>query len=293
MTPICVLRSGGEFTPAHVQWLARQVPGLTCLSDVEVPGVATLPLYYDWPGWWAKMELFRPDMRGDLLYLDLDTVVLGDLSVLDVGATTVLRDFTRPHLMGSGLMYLVEMDRPLVWAKFVQDPGKHIAECVTQERWGDQGFLQGVLVAQRWQDALPGRVVSYKEHCISRVPSGARVVCFHGKPRPWEVKKAWIPPIDDTGDSIYNSGTLLTEHVKERHMDEETPAMPKYFKDATGYCYVATEHLAKVTGMTPWDGAVDANGFAVDTPPVEEAKPVHRAARRPAPADVTPDVPTE
>lgn len=272
MTPICVLRSGGDFTPAHVQWLARQVPGLVCLSDVEVPGVKTLPLYYGWPGWFSKMELFRPDLRGDLLYLDLDTVVLGDLSEFDVGATTVLRDFVQPGRIGSGFMYLVEMDRPLVWDAWVKDPDRHMRECVTQERWGDQGFLQGVLVARRWQDVLPGRVVSYKVHCRSGVPAGAKVVCFHGHPRPWNVTESWVPTtraVDAQAPSEYNSGRPLSKDI-----DVSNSNLPKYFKDASGYCYVASELLAKKPGLTPWDGAVDARGYATEAVEEPKRKPV-------------------
>ena len=58
MIPVTVLRSGGEYGPRHVQWLARQIPGLVCLSDRKVEGVETIPLRHDWPGWWAKMEMF-------------------------------------------------------------------------------------------------------------------------------------------------------------------------------------------------------------------------------------------
>lgn len=279
MTPICVLRSGGEFTPAHVQWLAAQVPGLVCLSDVEVPGVPVIPLRYGWPGWWSKLELFRPGIEGDLLYLDLDTVVLGDLSEFDVGTTTVLRDFYAPDRMGSGLMYLTEMDRPQVWASFTQDPERHMRECVTQERWGDQGFLQGVLVAQRWQDVLPGRVVSYKAHCAGGVPSGAKVVCFHGKPRPWEIAAGWVPntkPMDAQALSHYNNGKLLMSEIPMSNAE-----LPKYFKDAHGFTYVATPLLAQDPTMSPWNGAVDANGFAVDTPEPAQEQP-RRARQRPA-----------
>jgi hypothetical protein len=52
--------------------------------------------------------------------------------------------------------------------------------------------------AARWQDVLPGQVVSYKIHVQldpkkgkhignGLVPAGTRVVCFHGQPRPWAV----------------------------------------------------------------------------------------------------------
>src|SRR5690606_16907466 len=90
MTPVCVLRSGGGFGPEHVQWLARHGPGLVGLPYVPVPGVGTIALQHDWPGWWAKMEAYGPTIDGDILLIDLDTVVL---RLPETPAeTTVLRD---------------------------------------------------------------------------------------------------------------------------------------------------------------------------------------------------------
>jgi len=54
---------------------------------------------------------------------------------------------------------------------------------------GDQGFLadHGLAGAQRWQSVVPGQICSYKVHDLARrgMPDNARVVCFHGQPRPW------------------------------------------------------------------------------------------------------------
>lgn len=41
--------------------------------------------------------------------------------------------------------------------------------------------------------------------------------------------------------------------------------LPAFFKDQTGFCYTATHLLAKVPGLEPWDGEVDAFGFATET----------------------------
>lgn len=199
---VCVLRSGGDFRPEHVQRLARQIPGLVCLSDATVEGVPCIPLAYKWPGWWSKMELFRPDLSGDLLYFDLDTVIVGDLSELaSLGRTTLLSDFYYPERPASGLMYLAESDRAKVWAAWIADPKEAMRKCM---RHGDQQFIGEVLHdAQRFQDVLPGRVVSYKVHVAKglnkrsigngNVPAGASVVCFHGRPRPWHLKAEWVP----------------------------------------------------------------------------------------------------
>lgn len=194
-TNICVLKSGGEFTAEHVQRLAGQVAGLVCLSDVEVPGVKTIPMLHNWPKWFSKFELFRPDIKGDLLYFDLDTVVVGDISELRAAnQTTMLSDFYRPHLPASGLMYLKEHDRQKVWDYWIKAPAKHMARAITRECWGDQGILREVLGDEvaRWEEQAPGAAVSYKVHCKNGLPSGAKVVCFHGNPRPWDVKHSWM-----------------------------------------------------------------------------------------------------
>jgi hypothetical protein len=188
----CVLRSGGDFRPEHVQWLARQVPGLVCLSDVDVPGVPTLPLKTDWPGWWAKMEMFGPSLDGDVLMIDLDTVVR-TLPAMP-SSTTVLRDFTDQAIIGSGLMFVTAADRARVWQAFTANPVKAMASCQHWPRLGDQGFLMDHLAdAARWQDVA--KVYSYKMHCRGGLPSDADIVCFHGKPRPWNVSAPWIPPL--------------------------------------------------------------------------------------------------
>lgn len=209
----CVLRSGGDFRAEHVQWLAKQVPGLVCLSDVDVPGVKTIPLRTDWPKWWAKLEMFGPSLDGDVLMIDLDTVVL-DLPAMP-DRTTVLRDFYRHELIGSGLMFVTAEDRARVWEAFNRDPARIMASCRKWPRWGDQGFLMDHLAgAQRWQDVAG--VYSYKAHCQGGLPGGAQVVCFHGKPRPWEVEAPWIPRMEPVGMVRNTVGDLVLKHKGQR-----------------------------------------------------------------------------
>lgn len=193
---LCVLKSGGDYGPRHVQWLASQVPGLQCLSDIQVEGVPTIPLRYEWPGWFAKLELFRPDIEGDILYFDLDTVVTGPIDDFDnQDHSMMLTDFYYPARPGSGLMYIKQHDKAAVWDEWITSPEDHMARCNTKEHWGDQGFLRDTMPHKRWQDALAGQVVSYKAHCRNGLPKGANVVCFHGQPRPWQVKANWIPTL--------------------------------------------------------------------------------------------------
>lgn len=190
-----VLRSGGEYTPTHVERLEAQIVtwapslDLICLTDyAEASWLGNdIQLTRGYPGWWSKMELFRPDIEGDILYFDLDTTIVGPLDEFDRGVVTLLRDFYRPGRLGSGLMFLPESARRAVWDKWIEKPEYYIANT----RRGDQGFLETVWLdsALRWQDVLPGKVVSYKVDVrpAGASPPGASVVCFHGKPRPWAV----------------------------------------------------------------------------------------------------------
>lgn len=200
-TIACVLRSGGDFTPEHVRLLKRgafqhfNIPGcylnFICLTDMPVhdASVRVIPLSCGWPGWWSKMELFRRDIEGDLLYFDLDTVILGDLTRLaSVNQLTLLRDFYRPKGLGSGMMYLPAKERAEAWQAWIANPAQHM-----RMRGGDQRFLETLWLerAARWQDLCPGEVLSYKADVRKHgnvIPAGARVLCFHGTPRPWNVQ---------------------------------------------------------------------------------------------------------
>ena len=91
-------------------------------------------------------------------------------------------------------MFLPEADRAEVWEQFSKNPRAAMMEF---SRGGDQRVLEHHYLAraQRWQDVLPGQVVSYKAHCCQNVlgkgpvyrstPEGTRIIAFHGTPRPW------------------------------------------------------------------------------------------------------------
>jgi hypothetical protein len=160
---------------------------------VGYEGVREIPLAHGWPGWWSKLELFRPDLEerlGDILFFDLDTRIVGDLSdVAAVRELTVLSDFYRNERMGSGLMYLPAHRRPEVWEEWMKNPQGHMRKFRgDQEFLGPFGWQDS---AKRWQQTLPGQVISYKVHVKGKgaLPEGARVLCFHGKPRPWQLSE--------------------------------------------------------------------------------------------------------
>lgn len=206
-TVVCVLRSGGEYTAEHVhalyvgiktQWPNKEplrFVVLTDLDDVYSPGFEVRPLRESWKGWWAKMEMFSAehDDLGDILYVDLDTIIVGSLGqLIAVNQLTLLQDFYHPEKVSAGLMYLPKYDRPAVWAGWLEEKD------VMQRLNGDSDYLDIIwrTKALRWQTVFPEQVLSYKVHIRQRkgltIPPNARVICFHGRPRPWTTP-LWEP----------------------------------------------------------------------------------------------------
>ena len=176
MNIVCV-RRGDKYPSEYVTMLRGMVGEIHCLDD-EV-------LQSDWPGWWAKMELFAPWNRHlrPCLYLDLDTYVLeeiDDLLEYEFEDFWMLRNFNIPERGGSGVMLIPE-DVEHIWRKWIVDPETHMKR---HEKRGDQGFLEQ-FPFKRLQDRFDG-IGSYKRNKLQDDPKGFRVVCFHGKPKPHE-----------------------------------------------------------------------------------------------------------
>lgn len=210
VTIICVYKSGGVYTSGDVSDLMLGVrlnvtePYRTvCITDVpdELEGCdvdEVLLMNHNWPKWWGKMELFRPNLvpvGSRMFFVDLDTIIWGNIDELLKydGQFCMLRDFYKPHEPASGLMAWKAGLLDHLYNIFMPNSEHHMQ----QHRGfkggiGDQGFIKHHLQIRtdRWQDLFPGQVVSYKVDCrkTGRVPEGARVVCFHGKPKPKEVQ---------------------------------------------------------------------------------------------------------
>lgn len=187
-----VLRSGPEYKPEHVYRLAENIrefhPGaeIVCLSDqlVSHPHVTRIPLVHYWPGWWSKIELFRPGLfEGPTLYLDLDTVIVDKIDV-DCTAFTMLQDVYKRSSYGSGAMAWTHPPTHL-YETFKARHRYFISAYNVTKRWGDQAFIRDYL--DDTPRTFDNQFRSYKVHCQSKIPQGTSVVYFHGRPRPWEV----------------------------------------------------------------------------------------------------------
>lgn len=198
-----VYRSGSEYTTGHVDRLARQVEETTPGASFRVLSNTPydLPMRHDWPRWWGKLELFRGGLwDGPVVYLDLDTDVIGDLSALSRDSFTMLSDFLKPHNPASGVMAWSGDGPTEVYDAAAAAP-KAMDGYRSGSKWGDQGWIRDhvAMPPARFPDEL---CVSFKVHCRmqNRVPDGAVVVCYHGKPRPWHTEPGWVRQIQAARD---------------------------------------------------------------------------------------------
>ncbi|MEN3751897.1 hypothetical protein ABC733_01770 [Mangrovibacter sp. SLW1] len=128
MKIVTVLRSGGEYNEQHVYWLYKQLPAeyeKICLTDITIPDIQTVKLTTNYPGWWSKIEMFDPEkIQDDIFYLDLDVVVLGDISqILAHGKLTMLDDFFFPEKThNSAIMRIPHQEKHKVWDAFNRYP---------------------------------------------------------------------------------------------------------------------------------------------------------------------------
>jgi hypothetical protein len=191
VTVACVLRSGGDFAPQHVYALQKQARRFiggrfVCLSDVKLD-CETIPLETNWPGWWAKLELFKIPFDDTVLYFDLDMVLRRRLD--DVA--------TYPHRFTIGRNWKGGYNSAfMAWngdysRLYTEFSPSLIRQYRTPERWGDQGYIEDRVEAEDAWSLFPG-FVSYKKHCRPKIPDEARVICFHGRPRPWACGVKWI-----------------------------------------------------------------------------------------------------
>ena len=195
LTVAMVLRSGGGvFTPLWVERLVRQVrkhlnpDHIVCLSDLELfPSMDPLrvsSLRHDWPGWFAKLELFRPGLfSGATIYFDLDTAIVGPIprlgeTIVHENRLLLLDDFFRPNLAATGVMaWMPSPQTERIYHDFVHNPR-------IRSGWSNgDGSLIGAYEHSRLQHVFPGVFGSLKAHRLDRGPIGFKVICQHGRPK--------------------------------------------------------------------------------------------------------------
>lgn len=162
-----------------------------CLNDVMErrfvkDGIEWWPFKHDWPGHFAKVEMWRPDLEelGRILYLDTSCVITGDMSPLLAyqGDFCVVRDFYWHTPCQSVVSFTPGAGRAY-YETFCQKTQMLITlgDSKAVPNFFDQ-VLMNVVPRGGPIDYWPeGVVVSYK---INGPQQQASVVKFHGKPKP-------------------------------------------------------------------------------------------------------------
>lgn len=183
------------------------------------PGVEVMPVpefgvpEREWTkrGCWPKVALFKEGVFADdevVLYLDLDVLVVGALDVFpklleNDSAFYTLREWNpalvrllplamRPDRGSQGSVYVWRAgEQRHVFADFTSR-----VEEVRATYWSDRFYLPKIAKNPRY---LPyDWCLSFKNHCLApwplnivqpdaRLPPGARIIAFHGRPRPMDV----------------------------------------------------------------------------------------------------------
>lgn len=202
MTVACVMKTGGRYDMSWVARLRRSIhrhhPDVrfVCLTDSDEPApadVECISLMHGWPGWWSKIELFRPgaftpDER--VVYLDLDVVVMRPITQLlrYNGEFAALRGFIRTDGLNSSVMAF-RAGAPLVNDIYSPFAVRHKTIMRRLRREGDQDWIRAMaeLDADRLQDVLPaGYVQSLKVDGLvdaAEPPKELRILVLHGRPK--------------------------------------------------------------------------------------------------------------
>lgn len=199
-----VLKTGGEFTAAHVLRLyshlvrAGALKGgrkFMVLTDElnRIPSFPGLVVHVKknlGPRWWGKIDALGMCPWSGMWLVDLDTTVFEWPE--EPADSTFNADFYNAGRFGSGFCYFTKQDAARVWAAYKEQGPTAVQEAFsgkTTDTLGDQAFMASVLGDMPTFDQ--GEVCSYKKHIraanTSRVPASVKVVCFHGRQRPWSI----------------------------------------------------------------------------------------------------------
>lgn len=193
---ICCVRWGKKYGAEYVNVLADMVERniespvqFWCFTDDPAgldDGIVVQPIPTSGlPGWWSKLRLFATDAfpKGTrVIYLDLDVAVTGALEPL-IDQKGIAADWLQGGY-NSSVMVWDHGEHSQIWSTF--------KPTVMDELHGDQNWIERV---STWACLPPDWIVSYRLHAQEWPPVGAKIVAFHGAPKPHEVKTGWVPEI--------------------------------------------------------------------------------------------------
>lgn len=198
-TVYCVLKSGGRYNLYHVGALVRMVAQhisspyrFICLTDWPQvsftfgAGVFT-ELKDGLPGWYSKIELFNQPVHGPCLYLDLDTIITGNIDHLFYeGAGIMMAEDPRyPTQPNSSVMSWSEIQRH-VYDEFKKDVLGNVHKYNIGGYVGDQAFIKDHADWKLYQNAGIQSFRHDLEKQRAEPSKDSCLVMFHGKMKPWD-----------------------------------------------------------------------------------------------------------
>lgn len=203
-----VMRQGGglEFT---FVCLTENAEGINLHANLKI-----LPLDDDWKGWWNKCQLFSGALSGKLralglsrcLYLDLDTVVVGNLVDLLLwsppsGVLTLLKTDQMTNEQREGgynssiMMWRIDTDEDAVSLQFLFSFLQAFFATVNKYIYKFDHWLEMAHPAACFlEDVFPDQIVEYRslDEKTEAPPPNVTIVCFPLIPKPHRATAPWI-----------------------------------------------------------------------------------------------------
>lgn len=215
------------FLPVHVNTLRRMVARhyphpfrFICVTDDATgldPEVEHIPLWDDYaaipnPSWPAGPSCYRrlkvhsewfaqligPGTR--MVLIDLDVVITDDLTpILHREEPFLMWETGHPTITHCASMVMATAGaHPEIWDTFDPVKSPRLATQDGRMKGSDQSWLYYVMRKKLAGWGPKHGVYSYRDHCVkqyqSRLPRGARVVMFHGRPDPWDYSALQASP---------------------------------------------------------------------------------------------------
>ena len=165
-----------------------------CMTNEQLPGIDTVPLASE-NGWWSKMELCRPDIKGVIHYIDLDTIITGNVDFfLNETESLLYKDWIWEDQKESAIFCLDEEKRSKIWEFWSKDPRSN-----SFNFFGD-GRIYNFCIGKEvgtLQDKHPGKIFTWKKTNMESLEPGCKILSFSGKPKPVDfpddhwIKKYW------------------------------------------------------------------------------------------------------
>jgi hypothetical protein len=157
---------------------------------------------------WRKLAFWRPDLEGvsgDVLFLDLDTVIVGSLDAFfDFAPDCTFCAIENWTQMGSGIANTSAFRFRVGTHTAIYDTVRRDPEAVLAAHGNEQIFVSAMIAERRFwpkawclsfkHDLLPPWPLNFFR--VAPLPGDARIVCFTGKPDPDEARDGrWDAPI--------------------------------------------------------------------------------------------------